>query len=216
MSTCQELQEKIKHLKNLQSEFEQIYGALPAGSNRDQGKREVLAQVNEKRDEIELMIEQIEKLLYWKKIKLGTFRTVNELRQAILDQGDRISPWCKKMMEKTELSQSEIKVYLMTATTKELTGKDKATYQEIKDAIIDHGGELCPAEVGLQLRLQYQDQPIGESLMIVMESLFDHNGEPRIWAISSYIDPLLDSVDGQSNSRVVAGHRWVYCVNKHK
>jgi hypothetical protein len=40
------------------------------------------------------------------------------------------------------------------------------------------GYELCPAEVAVQLRLQYLDQPVGEFLNIAMEPIATYEGEP--------------------------------------
>ena len=62
MSSCQDLQSKIQQLKNLKQQFEQIYSTLPPGSNREPAKREVLEEANKKRDEIDILIEQIKQL----------------------------------------------------------------------------------------------------------------------------------------------------------
>jgi len=177
MSNCQELQEKISQLKDLKQQFEQIYHALPPGSNREPAKKEVLAQANEKRDGIELMIEQIEKLFYWKVIKLGTHKTIAELRQVILDQGNEMLGLGEYILDKIHLSQLETEIALYVMTVKELTGKDRATTQEVHDAIKARGGELCPAEVGPQLRLQYLDQPMNEHLLIAMDGIVASGGE---------------------------------------
>ena len=215
MSSCQELQEKIKKLKNLKSEFEAIYGVLPAGSNREPAKREVLDEANKKRDEIELLLEQIEKLSYWKKIKLGTFKTIAELRQAILDQGNEISDWGDKIFSKITVSDQEMEAALATATTKELTGKDEATTHEIYDAIRDHGDQLCPAEVGPQLRLQYQDQPMDEYLLIATEPIIGSNGHMGVFCVYFLSGGRsLGTDSGHPDHRYPGGYQWVFVSGK--
>lgn len=60
--------------------------------------------------------------------------------------------------------------------------------------------ELCPPEVGPQLRLQYQDQPLGEVLWIAMERIAGSDGHSRVfnvkcnddgelWLSSNWADP---------------------------
>ena len=109
----------------------------------------------------------------WKTIKLGTHKSVDELRQSLRDNGFPISCRAGNILGKITLAETETEVTLHVATVEELTGKDVATNHEINQAIRQKGYDLCPAEVGPQLRLQYSNQPECENLLIVMESISD-------------------------------------------
>jgi hypothetical protein len=45
------------------------------------------------------------------------------------------------------------------------------------------GLELCSAEVGPYLRLEYKDQPVGERLFVAMKPIHSSDGEPRIFVV---------------------------------
>jgi hypothetical protein len=119
----------------------------------------------------------------FKTIKLGTHKSVNDLRQSLKDRGSRISSWGDKILGKITLTESEMKVTLHVATVKELTGKDWATNRGINEAIRSKGYDLCPAEAGPQLRLQYTDQPKGEWLRIAMKPIADSDGDLDIFSV---------------------------------
>ena len=46
------------------------------------------------------------------------------------------------------------------------------------------GLELCPPSFGLELRLQYMDQPVGEKLHVAMKPITSSDGEPRIFVVA--------------------------------
>jgi hypothetical protein len=76
------------------------------------------------------------------------------------------------------------------------------------------GLELCPAEVGLQLRLDYRNQPRGEALTIAMEPVATYSGEPTILALANFVPSglLLIGSDGRSEFMVPSTFRFVFAL----
>jgi hypothetical protein len=60
---------------------------------------------------------------------------------------------------------------------------DKSTTDQIYQRAEELGLELCPAEVGPHLRLQYQDQPMSEFLHIGMKQITDSHGDPDVFRL---------------------------------
>lgn len=119
-------------------------------------------------------------LKIWKTIKIGMgFKTADEFYQAITKVGGKISNYAKDIMGKSDfvssISSVSTELDLCVMTTKEIIGK-AGTLKEIYAGIKKLGGELVPAEVGPQLRLQYLDQPKGEWLLIAMQPIKDSDG----------------------------------------
>lgn len=117
--------------------------------------------------------EEVTEFPEFKTIKLGTHKSVNDLSSSLKDNGNRISDWGNDILGKITLAEYETEVTLHVATVKELTDKRFAKSYEINEAIKAKGYDLCPAEVGPQLRLQYPDQPNGEWIRVAMEPITD-------------------------------------------
>jgi len=150
----------------------------------------------------------------WKTIKLGTgFKNAADFRKALKDCGMRIGDWGNDILGKPEFTvvAGETEVDLVKVTVAELGFKDGARRDQIYDRAKELGLELCPPEVGPQLRLQYKDQPNGEWILIGMEPIRRSGGglnvfdvahfDVGIWLRGGYGDP--DDVWG-------AGDRWVF------
>ena len=91
----------------------------------------------------------------------------------------RIGDWVNDALGKPAFmaSTEEAEVELVVASVAELGFKDGATLKDIYVRAQDLGLDLCPPEVGPQLRLQYTDQPKGEWLIIAMEPITDSDGD---------------------------------------
>ena len=72
---------------------------------------------------------------------------------------------------------------LVVVSVAELGFKDGAIYKDICERAVEYGLELCPAEVGFQLRLAYDNQPKDEWLLIAMEAVRDSDGYLRIFSV---------------------------------
>ena len=63
------------------------------------------------------------------------------------------------------------------------------TTEEIyQRATESYGLELCPAEVGLHLRLKDKNQPLGDWYSIAMQQLTDRRGMPHVFDLSQGYD----------------------------
>jgi len=122
----------------------------------------------------------------WKKITLGTFENVEELKAAIVSKGFRIGSWAEDVLNGSGFSLLPIKreVGLVRITPRELGFANGAYRLDVYRRAFECGLEICLPEVGPQLRLQYSDQPPLESLQIGMEAHVDSLGHPvpsRSW-----------------------------------
>jgi len=118
----------------------------------------------------------------WKTIQLGTHSSIADMRRA-LDAGFRIGEWASRILEKVALATKQESVDLVIPSVAELGFSECATIEQIYEAALKRGYQLCPAEVGPQFRLQYADQPMGERLIIAMEPITDSGGYRRVFYV---------------------------------
>jgi hypothetical protein len=138
----------------------------------------------------------------WKAITLGTFKSVNVLREALdtwhcgipgatvqarSAHGPKpprcvLGDWAAEIIGRPAfvLSKTPATVSLVVVSVAQLGFEDEASLADIYARAKQLGLDLCPAEVGPQLRLQYLDQPVGEFLHIAMEPVARYGGEP-VW-----------------------------------
>src|SRR3989344_3774226 len=154
----------------------------------------------------------------WKTITLGTgLRTADEFRGALKSNGFHIDDWGKDILGKPAFTTApkETEVDLVVVSVAELGFKNGATRREIYERSQELGLELCPAEVGPQLRLQYKDQPRGEWLLIGMEPITDSDGHPSVFSVECGDDGLwLGGNHGHPGSFWPCPNRWVFLRRK--
>jgi len=96
------------------------------------------------------------------------------------------------------VAQQEKEVRLVRVSVAGLGFSYSAKISQIYERARKLGLGLCPAEIGPQLRLQYE-QPAGEWLLVAMEPITDSDGAPNVfrverisdgfWLHASYADP---------------------------
>ena len=119
----------------------------------------------------------------WKTIQLGTYKSVEGLRIALLDAGYNIRPRGGDILKRVVLATEPTEVALVRATVAELGFPEGASRERIYEAGLKRGWQLCPAEVGPQLLLQYSGQPDDEEDIIAMEPIVDSYGTPRVFDV---------------------------------
>lgn len=116
----------------------------------------------------------------WKSITIGTYRDVNDLNDALLragaiDDGDLVS----KVITESDftVSTTNADANLVNISLRDLGfSGSPVTLEDIYKRAQGLGLDLCPAEVGPQLQLQYNNQRQGEVLIIAMKPIRASNG----------------------------------------
>jgi len=151
----------------------------------------------------------------WKTIKLGTgLKTAEEFRRVLRDGEFRLSDWASDILGKPafKAADEETEVDLVKVTVAELGFKKGARRNQIYERAKELGLGLCPPEVGPQLRLQYQDQPNGEWIVVAMEPIIDSDGCPRVFNVERIGSELwLSSYWGRPDGFWDPDCQWVFC-----
>lgn len=148
-------------------------------------------------------------------IKLGTgLKTVADFRAALRQCECSIGGWGNDILYQraftNSVSDTEIEVSLLKVTVAALGFVHGATRERIYDRAFTFGWELCSAEVGPQLRLQYSDQPTNEWLRIAMEPI-DSYGTPSVFTVEhDGAKCLLGGCCGRPGSFWRAEDSWVF------
>ena len=120
----------------------------------------------------------------WKTIRIGG-KTMEQLLDAMNTNGFTVSDWAKDIMSKeafTTLPEVQT-INLARAKVRDLGFKKKPTTAELWARIRELGHDLCPAEVGPHLRLQFGDQPKGDYFWVAMEQISASGGCPCVFCV---------------------------------
>lgn len=112
-------------------------------------------------------------------------KTGKEYEQVLTQRGIKISRWAKDMLRSKDfvtLLRAE-NVNLVRLTVGGLGFTDYPTTDQLYQKAQELGLELCPPEVGPELRLKYQDQPLCELTYIGMKQIADTDGDPGIFGV---------------------------------
>ena len=147
----------------------------------------------------------------FKIIEIGTYKDVKSLRKALEESGAQIGNWASDILNKTKLSKSKQSLDLVVRSVKELGFPNRAKLEDIYKAAKNQGLDLCPDEVGPQLRLQYSNQPNGEWLVIAMEPIKDSFGDLSLFRVKcDYGDRWLHAVCSRPDRFWGAVRRFVF------
>ncbi len=149
----------------------------------------------------------------WKTIALGIHKSADEYRKALKVNGFKIGDWANDILGKPAFtaSDTETEIELVKMTVAELGFKEGTTRKDVYERAIELGLKLCPNEVGPALRLQYTDQPMGEWLLIAMDSITDSNGNLDVFHTERNSDGLgLYGSIGYYDYRWGADSQWVF------
>ncbi|MDO8493130.1 MAG: hypothetical protein Q7S19_01120 [bacterium] len=151
----------------------------------------------------------------WKTITLGTgLKTGKEFLYALQKKGCGVSYYAMKMIESptfaSKIAPKELKIDLVVVEVADLDLKNGGTIKDIYTRAAKRGLLPCPAEAGPQLRMQYRDQPVGERLVIAMDSIDLPTGFSGIFAVE-YPEPSGLFLHGGNDGTPEA----VYPANTH-
>ena len=153
----------------------------------------------------------------WKTIRIGVHKNADEYREAIKDAGGKIGDWANDIMSTafTVVDQQPTFLTLVLVTVAELGYEKGATLADICKRAIGLGLELCPAEVGPALRLQYMDQPNDEWMIIGMEPIAASRSHLEVFYVDRDGDGLwLDASHSYPDYLWSGYHRFVFVRRK--
>ena len=145
-------------------------------------------------------------------IQLGTHPSIKALRQDLKNNGHSIGNWANDILGRITLASTPTTLNLVVVSNADLGLLKGARFEETCAKAKELGLDLCPAEVGPQLRLQYKDQPRGEWLVVAMEPIKDSGGYLDVFDVERDEDgeSWLVGSDGNPSGFWHAGRHFVF------
>ena len=124
----------------------------------------------------------------WRTITIGSYKGVNAYRDALDEAKIKIGDAADEILGRAGFpyAREETVVELTVVSAAELGVESESSLADFYNRARQLGLMLCPAEVALQLRLDYRDQPLGETLIIAMEPVNTYSGEPTILSLVNW------------------------------
>ena len=152
----------------------------------------------------------------WRKITLGTYKGVDAYRRALDSAGIKIGDAADEILGRPGFFYGTMKtdVELVRVSAADLGVETESSLADVYKRARQVGLQLCPAEVGPQLRLDYRDQPRGEALTIAMEPIATYNGEPTILTLANFAPSglLLIGSNGRSEFILPSTFRFAFAL----
>jgi hypothetical protein len=151
----------------------------------------------------------------WRTTTLGSYKGVDSYRDALDAAKMKIGDAADEILGRPTFhyakEKSEVELALLSAA--ELGIESESSLAEVYRRATQLGLALCPGEVGPQLRLDYREQPRGESLTIAMEPVKTYDGNPTILSLMNFGHGLaLVGSDGRPEFRVPRYFRFVFAL----
>jgi len=143
----------------------------------------------------------------WKIVQLGTgLRTGMYFDAALHENNCLVEWWGDDLMRRVYISKQPLSVSLARITCKQLGLENEYVARElVYEKAIAAGLKPCPGEVGPQLRLQYLDQPVGETIYVGMEPVISSNDYPGIFVVQRGSAPKgMSPLDSMCSEAVVS------------
>lgn len=121
---------------------------------------------------------QTELIVPWKTVDIGIFHSAKGARDAILDAGMVIDPDADDLLGKIQFLRSRVRTELVVLSPSELGFREGGSHDQICLVAQTFGFGLCPAEVGVALRLEYLEQPDQDWVFLGMETAYNKDKNP--------------------------------------
>src|SRR5262245_35960606 len=153
----------------------------------------------------------------WRTTTLGSHKGVDSYRDALDAAKMKIGDAADEILGRPAFhyvrERTEVELTLVSAA--ELGVESESHLSDVYQRATQLGLALCPPEVGPQLRLDYRDQPVGESLLIAMEPVKTYYGALTILALMNFGSGLaLVGSDGRDEFMVPGYLRFVFAIPK--